>query len=174
MSKKLKQKRAAQASVARGQFELYKEYIVRELVENFGGSYQTPESMKNIWRTAFVYKPECEKFLIKKTNLFIFLMSGENNTTQGPVFFKTLINLISEYLAAYISKKGVPYDDCTKELTKYFFDKNSHVQSTIKNYIAEKQKIWIAKQKEEHARKEIQKKHRKLIAFKISIEEFIR
>lgn len=192
MSKNLKKKRAAQAAAAREQFELYKQYIVKELVEAFGGSYQNAESMKDVWRTAFVYTPECEKFLIKKTNLFVFLMSGENRTTQGPVFFKNLIGLISEYLSVYISKKGMARNDCTKELNERLFDKNTHIQSTIKNYIKPNQIAWGLKQKErrkktseqvtpkpannkeEELRKEIRKGHRKFIAFKISIEEIIR
>lgn len=192
MSKTLKKKRAAQVVAARNQFESYKEYIVKELVDAFGGSYQNAQSMKDVWRTAFVYTPECERFLIKKTNLFVFLMSGENRTTQGPVFFKNLIGLISEYLSVYISKKGISRNDCTKELTERFFDKNSHVQSVIKNYMRQNQIAWGQKQKEERKktseqvapkpadskeeelRKEIRKGHRKLLAFKISIEEYIR
>lgn len=67
-SKQLKQKRALQVTEAETQFEAYKDFIVKEFIEKFGGSYQTAENQKEIWRDNFIYSPECEQFLISKQN----------------------------------------------------------------------------------------------------------
>ena len=185
MTEALKQNRADQVVAAREQFELYKDYIVKEFVDKFGGSYQNAESMKNIWRTAFVYTPKCEKFLIEKTSHFILLMSGQNRKTQGPVFFKNLIGLISEYLAVYISKKGISRNDCTKALIEKLFDRNDYVQSKIKVYTRQNEKAWGLKQKEKRKKTKgkffksttevpvfqtADEKRKKVIAFKIIID----
>ena len=73
-SKQLKQKRAMQVAEAEAQFEEYKNFIVKEFIERFGGSYETAENMKDIWRDSFVFRPECEQFLISKTKLFTFIL----------------------------------------------------------------------------------------------------
>ena len=132
-SKKLKQKHAAQAAAAQVQFENYKDFIVKELVEKFGGSYQTAETMKDVWRDSFIFHPECEKFLITKTQMFLFLLEDKHNN-KSPCFLKTLIGLISEYLAKYICKKGISRNDCTQQLIKVLFTDNRFIQNKLKSY----------------------------------------
>ena len=70
-SEKLKQKREKQVAAAKATFEEYKDYIVQTFIETFGGSYQTAENMKDIWRDSFIFRPECERFLLRKTKMLL-------------------------------------------------------------------------------------------------------
>ena len=142
-SEKLKQRRAMQVAAAKLQFEAYKEFIVKEFVEKFGGSYQTPETMKDIWRDSFIFRPECEKFLLKKTQIFLLLLE-DKQINRSPCFLRTLIGLIAEYLSKYICKKGISRNTCTQQLINILFTNNCLVQKKTKNY----QKEIVASQKQ--------------------------
>ena len=139
-SEKLKQTHAAQVIAAEKEFTAYKDFIVKEFVDEFGGSYQTAEGLKDVWRTVFIYTPKCEKFLIKKTILFICMLSTKNRDFKSPVFFKNLIGKISEYLSSYIAKKGESKHNCAQYL-RNIFTQNSHVKSRIEEYVSYNKKI---------------------------------
>ena len=96
-SESLKKQHAIQIAIAEAHFEAYKNFIVKEFVDKFGGSYQTAQGMKDIWREAFIYTSKCEKFLIEKTIIFLGCMLSTNSRhSQSPTFFKTLIGKISD------------------------------------------------------------------------------
>jgi len=132
-SEKLKQKRAAQVDAAHAQFEEYKDYIVQEFIDAFGGSYQTAANMKDVWRDSFIFRPECEKFLLKKTKMFLFFLDNKH-INKSPCFLRTLIGKISEYLSKYICKKGISRNTCTQQLIKLLFTDDSYTQNKIKSY----------------------------------------
>ena len=188
-SEKLKQKHMQQIAAATAEFETYKDFIVKEFVEKFGGSYQNANSMKDVWRTAFVYTPECEKFLIKKTLFYIYML-GTSKNSNSPCFLRVLTSKISEYLSYYICKKGVSNHICAQQLRVVFFVDNQHVKQEIKMYQEaenkkQKKNVFFKKtsekkvsepesNKEEQIRKEFRKRNKKFVAFKISIDEYIR
>ncbi|MBR5354560.1 MAG: hypothetical protein IK122_00350 [Alphaproteobacteria bacterium] len=154
-SKNVKQMHARQVVLAEEQFEAYKDFIVKEFVDKFGGSYQTAEGLKKVWRSVFIYTQKCENFLIEKTVIFLgCALSSKNRDFQSPTFFKNLIGKISEYLAVYIEKKGEPRNACSQRL-RDIFTKNGHVQSRTKEYVNQNQKAWAKKQK---AQKKFNKK----------------
>lgn len=145
-SESLKKQHATQVAVAEAQFEAYKNFIVKEFVDKFGGSYQTTKSMKSVWREAFIYKPECEKFLIEKTIVFIGCeLSTNNRRFQSPTFFKTLIGKISDYLSFYMAKNSTPKNTCRKYLYENLM-KSGPVQSRIKEYVKQNQRTWAKRQ----------------------------
>ena len=145
-SESLKKQHATQVAIAEAQFEAYKNFIVKEFVDKFGGSYQTTKGMKNVWREAFIYTPECEKFLTEKTLVFIGCeLSTNNRRFQSPTFFKTLIGKISDYLSAYVAKKGTPKNTCKKYLCELLL-KSGPVQSRIKEYVKQNQRAWAKRQ----------------------------
>lgn len=150
---KLKQKHAQQVTAAHIQFENYKDEIIKKVVEEFAGSYQTTNDLKKIWRERLEYHPEREKFLLSKTNLFLLLLD-DKHTYKSPCFLRTLVGLISDYLSRYICKKGISRNACTQELVKKLFTDNRVIQNKIKDYQKEnacyskkqrKQKAKIAK-----------------------------
>jgi len=158
-SKNAKQLHAKQVALAEEQFETYKDFIIKEFVDKFGGSYQTAEGLKKIWRNVFIYTPKCENFLIEKTVIFLgCALSSKNRDFQSPVFFRTLIGKISEYLAVYIEKKGEPRNACSQRL-RDILTKSGHVQSRTKEYVKQNQKKWASKQKKQE-KQASEKSHR--------------
>ena len=139
MSKRLKQLHAKQVAAAETQFEAYKNFIVQEFIDKFGGSYQTSSGMMDIWRNAFVFRPECEDFLMEKTKMFLFLLDN-NHDHKSPHFLKSLIGKISEYLSVYICKKGVKRNTCTQQIKQILFDKNRYIQMMLRHYQSESNK----------------------------------
>lgn len=170
---KTKQMHANQIAAAQIQFENYKDFIVQEFVDKFGGSYQTAEGMKGIWRNAFVYRPECEKFLIEKTKMFLFLLEN-NHDNKSPYFLRNLVSAICDYLSVYVCKKGIKRNDCVHQLRQVLLFKNTYVQSQINKYhdenratMKQKHATTKTKAKQKVAKKEdIQKKYHK---YKIQI-----
>ncbi len=133
-----KKRHAHQIVAAETEFERYKVFITNEFIEKFGGSYQNPKEMKDIWCKSFKYSPECEVFLIKKTKLFIGLLE-DCIDKRSPVFFKNFIAKVCEYLAPYISKKGISHNECKHQLRETLLVKNRYVQSLLNGYSDEVQ-----------------------------------
>jgi len=132
-SEKLKQKHEEQVAAAEAEFEAYKDFIVEKFIDAFGGSYQTAKNMKDVWRDSFIFRPECEKFLIKHTKIFLFFLD-DKHINRSPCFLRTLIGKISEYLSKYICKKNISRNTCTQQLIKIFFTNDSFIQNKIKKY----------------------------------------
>jgi len=173
-SKQLKQKRAMQVAEAEAQFEEYKNFIVKEFIERFGGSYQTAENMKDIWRDSFVFRPECEQFLISKTKLFINLM-GDCHTSASPCFLRVITGRISEYLSRYICKKGISRNDCVNQLRDIFFVNNHHVGQEIRRYKSEEKKAYAMKcRAKKQAAQKAAKKQEQLLQIQIFVNESVR
>ncbi len=82
----------------------YKEFISREVIDQFGGSYQTYETLGKVWRQKMKYNPAQEEFLIRRTKLFLNVQdkSVQNNMNQ---MFRISCN-IADYLSKYLVKKS--------------------------------------------------------------------
>lgn len=186
-SEKLKQKREKQVAAAKATFEEYKDYIVQTFIETFGGSYQTAENMKDIWRDSFIFRPECERFLLRKTKMFLLLLD-DKHINRSPCFLRTLIGKISEYLSRYICKKGISRNTCTQQLIKVFFNDNALVQKKIKSYqreiaVSRKQKQPKRNRIPQRSRREkvaeavceaTKKKAQKVLKLKIYVSELVK
>ena len=129
-SEEVKKLHAIQIALAKEQFEAYKTYIVNEFVSEFGGSYQTPEQMKDIWRKTFKYEPECENFLEFKTRIFIRMLPNED-MINTPTFLRNFIRLVSDYLAVYVCRKNpeCEYNNISNELYEKLC--NSYVKQVL-------------------------------------------
>jgi len=162
-SKRLIQLHEQQLAKSKVQFELYKEFIVKEFVDAFGSSYQRAEDLKDIWRKTFSFNPKCKKFLIEKTKLFIYILpldSKGENIYQSPVFLKSLIGQISDYLSVYMCKEGLKQrNEYTKELINILYNENKHVNLELGRYVSRNNKEWGLQQKEKRERQAAQKKH---------------
>lgn len=93
----------------------YIEFIGNQVVDNFGGSYQTFDTMGKIWRQKLDYSPKTEEFLLAKTKLFLRLLD-----TRAQSNFNLMYNVshnIGEHLSKYLIKKSA--DLTRKSVTEY-------------------------------------------------------
>lgn len=124
-----KQARAAQKAAVEPQFEEYKSFISRKVIEKFGGSYKTYEEFKDTWRSVFRYEPAIESFLIEKTIFFLdnLPVDGIHNSHS---FLDKLSDKISTYLAIYSHSPSSEADfQKTKERIKQkIFTQNKRLQ----------------------------------------------
>ena len=82
----------------------YIEHISKEVIYEFGGSYQTYDSLKHTWRKEMDYRTDIEDFIMLKTRLFV---NTKNVTVHHNfnVMYLTC-DYISKYLAPYLVKKA--------------------------------------------------------------------
>jgi hypothetical protein len=82
----------------------YIEFIANEVVNNFGGSYQTYDTLGKVWRQKLEYSPKTEQFLIDKTKFFLRMLDGREQSN-----FNLMYNVcygIGDYLSKYLIKKS--------------------------------------------------------------------
>lgn len=145
-SEQLKKLHAQQVALAEKTFESYKIQIVKDFIDAFGRSYQTPEQFKDNWYQEFEYTQKCEEFLKSKSKLFFILLPTDNASYDSPKFFKNLIAKICEYLAKYTQKKNKDFSICYHELFEDLFTNNPYIQNRIKQYNRQYQKTLATQQ----------------------------
>lgn len=158
----LKQLHNDQVELAKKTFAQYKDVIVEEFVEEFGGSYQTVDQVKDSWRTIFKYAPECEDFLKFRTRIFLRMLPSDEAIYRNPRFLRILVQLISDYLSVYIVRKdaNLKRNEVTAALYETLFNKNSCIQKKKNSFIREKQRAWGLAQKERREAKEREAKEK--------------
>ena len=82
----------------------YVNFIGNEVVNKFGGSYQTYESMGRLWRQKMDYDPKVEEFAVLQSKLFLRLLDIRDQGNFN-MMYKVCYN-IAEYLSKYIVKKS--------------------------------------------------------------------
>lgn len=145
-SEQLKKLHAQQVALAEKTFESYKIQIVKDFIDAFGRSYQTPEQFKDNWYQEFEYTQKCEEFLKSKSKLFLILLPTDNASYDSPKFFKNLIAKICAYLAKYTQKKNKDLSVCYHELFEDLFTNNPYIQNRIKQYNRQYQKTMATQQ----------------------------
>lgn len=108
----------------------YIKYISQEVVENFGGSYQTYETMGKIWRQELGYKPAVETFVFNKTNLFLHLLDKRDRHDLNSMY--NVCDKISNYLSEYLVKKTkiLTKDEIKQDsMEKIYFNNNVFVKA---------------------------------------------
>lgn len=110
----------------------YIKFINKEVIEEFGTSYMTPENTGNQWRNKIEYSIKTEQFLITKSKLFIDMLDSRDSKSSNLSFLKPLINEISDYLSKYIVRgRNCNRNNATKEIKKALWDENRHIQYLI-------------------------------------------
>lgn len=157
---KLKQLHNDQVELAKKTFEQYKNVIVEEFVEEFGGSYQTASQVKDSWRTIFKYEPECEDFLKFRTRIFLRMLPFGEQTYRNPRFLRILVQMICDYLSVYIVRKdaNLKRNEVTAALYESLFNHNPCIQNTKRSFIRETERAWGLAQKEKREAKEKKEK----------------
>ncbi len=114
-------------------FSQYITYIAQQIIiSEHAKSYMTPTESRNKWRVMIDYKPEVEEFLIQKTKVFIRLLDLRDSNSTNPVFLKSFVNLVADYLSGYTAhNKNVTRRSEVKRLTKVLWDENSYIQGLL-------------------------------------------
>lgn len=84
----------------------YIEFIGKEVIGEFGGSYQNYETLGRTWRQSLEYSAKIEKFLMERTKLFVCLME-ERDRGDLNLMYK-LSYSIGDYLSKYLMKEESP------------------------------------------------------------------
>lgn len=165
-SQKVVQQHDKQHALAISEFSNYVNFIVDEIIKEYGKSYQRAEDIKDNWRQTLEYSQEREEFLINKSKLFLRLFPTSSRDFQSPVFLKGIIGLISEYLSIYSARKGVKNRNiCTAEIRDKLYSDNPHVNIEINRYVKRNEREWGLQQK--HKRERIrQQQEQKANAYK--------
>lgn len=132
-------------------------YICDEVISEYGASYETQAEVRNKWRDTYKYSPAVEKFLIKRTKLFIATLDVHNPDNSNLGFLHAVINEMADYLSRYTmrKRKGMLRKDAKAELQKALWDENTHINALQKtqsdNRFAKKSPKYAAKKrKQEH------------------------
>ena len=119
--------------------EITKDYVKvigTEVVNKFGGSYQTYQTLGTSWRYKMAYKPEMEKFVFDKTKLFLRAEVDTRYLNDFNMMYK-VCNKMATYISKYTKKKSptLTDEDAQKAaLNKIFFDFNLFVSKFKKKY----------------------------------------
>lgn len=152
-SQKVVQQHDKQHALAVLEFSNYVNFIVDEIIKEYGKSYQRAEDIKDNWRQTLEYSPAREDFLINKSKLFLHLFPTSSRDFQSPVFLKGIIGLISEYLSIYSARKGVKNRNiCTAEIRDKLYSDNPHVNIEINRYVKRNEREWGLQQKRKRER----------------------
>lgn len=103
--------------------------ICKDVVESFGASYETPETIRNTWRDTYKYSPAIEKFLIKKSKLFIATLDGHCCDSTNLGFLHAVINDMADFLSRYTMRKhtGMERKIAREELKHALWDENAYI-----------------------------------------------
>lgn len=113
----------------------YIEFIGKQVVDNFGGSYQNFETLGKVWRQNLPYSADLENFVMVKTDLFLRLL--DNNEQNN---FNMMYNVcygIAEHLSKYLIKKSpeMTRKKATQQVVNnIFFDSVRFVEKFKKIY----------------------------------------
>ena len=116
-------------------FLSYRDSISQEVVNTFGGSYQTVETLGKIWRQQMPYNPSIEGFVILKTKTFLRHLEQRDKSNINMMY--NVCEKIADYLSKYIAKKS---PDLTRKtaiddiMNKIFFDFDLFVNKFKQTY----------------------------------------
>ena len=85
----------------------YIEFIGREVVGKFGGSYQNFETLGKTWRQDMDYSEKIEKFLLERTKFFVGVIMSNRDNVNLNLMYK-LSYSIGDYLSKYLIKEPNP------------------------------------------------------------------
>lgn len=119
-------------------YKLFNDYMIeisKDVIDQFGGSYQTYETLSKTWRKEFEYRESIEQFLFMRTKLFLRQLDPRIQGNFNVIY--TLCDQIATYQSKYTMKK-TPYiaRETAKEeiMKKIFFEFDKYTVSFQKQY----------------------------------------
>ncbi|MBE6461607.1 MAG: hypothetical protein E7006_02055 [Alphaproteobacteria bacterium] len=123
--------------------QLFHEYIMetsKKFISSFGPAYMFQHEVRNRWRNEIPYSEKAEDFLVYDTRLFLRLLNDKNPNSTNPVFLKSLINLIVDYLSAYTMRAPGRTRNAAKKILKdKLWDNNPYIQNMLARQAQTKQ-----------------------------------
>ncbi|MBR4624838.1 MAG: hypothetical protein IKO56_04795 [Alphaproteobacteria bacterium] len=116
-------------------FKEYEQTIAKQVIDTFGGSYQTYKTLGKTWRQKMDYNPSVEDFVILKTRVFLRTLEQRDKSNINMMY--SVCYKISDYLSKYLAKKS---PDLTRKMAKenmmdkIFFNFNLFVNKFKQTY----------------------------------------
>ncbi len=82
----------------------YIDFIADAVVGQYGGSYQTLQSLGKQWRQKMEYRPEIEDFILQKTKLFLNVLP-DNIQSNFNVLYLSCMDM-ADWVSKYVAKKS--------------------------------------------------------------------
>ncbi len=82
----------------------YIDFIADAVVGQYGGSYQTVQSLGSQWRQKMEYRPEIEDFIVQKTKLFLNVLP-DNIQSNFNVLYLSCMDM-ADWVSKYVAKKS--------------------------------------------------------------------
>lgn len=117
-------------------FAEYVRFITADVVENFGSSYMTADTVRNSWRAEIGYSHKMADHIILQTRTFIRLLQKDRNgAAENPQFLLALTKLMSDYLSAYfMHNPEIPTRKKAKQkLQAALYDNFDYIQKLLAN-----------------------------------------
>ncbi len=94
-------------------FKEYEQTIAKQVIDTFGGSYQTVETLGKTWRQQMPYNSSIEGFVILKTKTFLRQLEQRDKSNINMMY--SVCYKISDHLSKYLAKKS---PDLTRKIVK--------------------------------------------------------
>ena len=141
-------------------FEIYKRNIAEHVIEAYGSSYQTYETVGDTWVKTLRYTPAIEKDIINTSKFFVRMLDTRDSKSTDPNFLYSLMDSISEFLGEYTVRKkpGTVKRLETERLMHILWEENSYIRGLLARQ-ARKRQARSAKafRKKEEKKKRIEK-----------------
>lgn len=144
--------------------QVFHEYIMKtsvDFISSFGPAYMFQHEVRNKWRNEIPYSEKAEDFLIHHTRIFLRLMDDNNPNSKNPVFLKSLVNLIVDYLSAYTMHAPNRTRNAAKKiLNDKLWENNPYIQNMLARQAESKQERrhrtprTVAKKRKQEAKKQ--------------------
>ena len=104
-------------------FKEYEQTIAKQVIDTFGGSYQTYETLGKTWRQKMDYNPSVESFVLLKTRTFLRGLEQRDKSNINMMY--SVCYKISDHLSKYLVKKSPDLTRKTAQddvMNKIFFN----------------------------------------------------
>ena len=106
-------------SASQAKFGEFTRKISAEVIERYGPSYATQDTVRNTWRAELPYTQEIADLLVLKARVFVRMLDEGSADSKNMGFLDALTTLMADYLSAYTMRApGVPKRKVAKEILK--------------------------------------------------------
>ena len=127
-------------SAVQQEFHKFINDISEKVIPVYGTSYMFHPETRNKWRHEIAYSAEAEDFLVRSTRVFIRMMDDKSSNSKNPVFLKSLVNLMADYLSSYTMRAPNRTRNAAKQiLMDALWNNNSYIQNMLARQAEAKQ-----------------------------------
>lgn len=147
-------------------------FISEKVIKKFGASYETQSELRNSWRDKYEYRAETEKYLIRKTKLFIETLDSKAAKNYDLGFLHAVVRKMADYLSRYTKRKrpDMLRREAIKDLERELWDNNPY----IKGISARQETNRFARKSPKYAQKKRKEERREKAKYDKKIAEQVR